>query len=434
MISALPSSIDYLFSLEQFGIKLGLDNIRMLCKALDDPHKSFQSIVIAGTNGKGSVAAMVETALRSAGYITGRFTSPHLVALEERFTLAGRPVDRETLAEEADRLRTLITTLLRNGHLAAPPTFFEATTAIALSLFRRARVQAAVLEVGMGGRFDATNVVTPSAVVISSIDLDHQQFLGNTLTEIAGEKAGVIKPGTLVVIGETKRAAVEVLRQACKEQGGRLIEPATDVGTTVSLNAGLTELEMTTPVRRYGPIQLRLRGRHQVRNAMAAVRLLEELDQYGLPVSRQAILEALTNTRWRGRLELVPVGKSHFILLDAAHNVASVTAFAEYIEEVWPNGLPLVFATLRDKDVEGMVRSLGSCATGLICPRLTTDRALPPEILVAKARDARPNLNTTIAPSSQAAVEMAWGESNVIGVAGSIYLIGEVMADMALRP
>ena len=434
MTSTQHNSIDYLCDLEQFGIKLGLENIKVIREALGFPDQSFTSIIVAGTNGKGSVAAILDTALRSAGYTTGRFTSPHLVSLKERFYVRGTPVAYDELLAETDRFRATVSNLLMNGKLLAPPTFFEATTAIALSLFRNAGVRVAVLEVGMGGRFDATNVVTPTAVAIPSIDLDHQQYLGTTLAEIAFEKAGVIKTGALVIVGETQLEAVEVIRQACHERKSRLVEPMTQVETKIGLQNGLTELDMTTPIRRYGPIRLGLRGRHQVRNAVVAVRLLEELENYGLPVSKEAILEGLVNTRWGGRLELVSLDTHRSILLDAAHNVASATAFAAYVDEVWPNGMPLIFAALEDKDISGMIRALGKSVTAMVCPPLTSQRALAPEALVRKVKEANPDLTTIVAPSPHAALEIAWRQGNVIGAAGSIYLIGALMSELALQP
>jgi dihydrofolate synthase/folylpolyglutamate synthase len=348
MTSPAGESIDFLFALEQFGVKLGLDNIRLLRAAQDTPDRAYKSIIVAGTNGKGSVAAMIETALRAGGYTAGRFGSPHLVALEERFSVGCRPVARETLAAEADRLRTTVARLMDDGRLAAPPTFFEATTAIALSLFRAAGVGVAVLEVGMGGRFDATNVVTPVAAAIPSIDMDHQQYLGATLAEIAYEKAGVIKPGAVVVTGETKPPALDVLRRACRERGARLIEAARDVEVRATLHHGWTEVELTTPVRRYGPLRLGLRGRHQVANAAVATRLLEALDACGLPLTEEAILEGLGGVRWSGRLDVATVDARRSIVMDAAHNPAAVVAFAAYVEEVWPVGVPPVLAALRD--------------------------------------------------------------------------------------
>ncbi len=433
MTSTRHGSIDYLFSLEQFGIKLGLDNIRTLREALGYPDRSFRSIIVAGTNGKGSVAAMLDSALRAAGYATGRFTSPHLVGLEERFALAGRPVDRASLEAEAGRLRAVIARLLDEGRLPAPPTFFEATTAVALALFRRRGVAVAVLEVGMGGRFDATNAVAPIAVAIPSIDLDHQQFLGATLADIAREKAGVIKPGALVVVGETKPQAVEVFRRACRERSCRLVEPRRDVETRAALRDGCTELTLATPRGRYGPLRLGLRGRHQADNAAVAVRLLEELHRYGLPVSRDAVLAGLASARWPGRLELIRVGERRRLLLDAAHNVASAAAFAAYVGETWPQGMPLVFGALRDKDVGGMARALGSAVTAAICPPLASRRALPPDALIARIRAARPDLSVIAAPSPRAALETAWRRSDVIGAVGSTYLIGELLAEPALQ-
>ena len=433
MTSAGHGSIDYLFSLEQFGVKLGLDNIRTLRAALGYPDRSFRSIIVAGTNGKGSVAAMLDTALRAAGYATGRFTSPHLVALEERFAVAGRPVARDVLAAEAGRLRAVIERLLDDGRLAAPPTFFEATTAVALSLFRRSGVTVAILEVGMGGRFDATNVVAPIAVAVPSIDLDHQQFLGPTLAAIAREKAGVIKPGALAVVGETKPQAVEVFRRACRERSCRLVEPPRDVESRVALRDGWTDLTLVTPRRRYGPVRLGLRGRHQAANAAVAVRLLEELRGYGLRVPRDAVLEGLAGTRWRGRIEVLRVGERRRIVLDAAHNAASAAAFAAWVGEVWPRGIPLLFAALRDKDVGGMARALGPAATAVICPPLASPRALPPDAVVARLRAARPDLRVVAAPSLRAALETAWRRGDVIGAVGSTYLVGELLAEPALQ-
>ena len=424
------ASIDYLFSLEQYGIKLGLDNIRILCEALGHPERGFTSIVIAGTNGKGSVAAMVDSALRSAGYMTGRFTSPHLVRVEERFAVGGRPVTQAVLAGETGRLRRIIEQLLSTGRLTAPPTFFEATTAIALSLFREAGGQVAVLEVGMGGRFDATNVVTPAAAVITSIDLDHQQFLGATLEAIAFEKAGVIKTGTLVVCGEAKPPAAEVVRRVCREREARLVEPMRDVTAQVAMSDGHTVVEMATPVGRYGPLTLGLRGRHQVKNATVAVRLLEELHACGLPVPAGAIVEGLTKTRWRGRLELVRIGPRRSVLLDAAHNVAAVTTLARYLDEICQVGIPLVFAALRDKDAVGMLRALGTSVTRVVCTPLRTPRAWAPDELAATLRETRPDLPVTVAATPRAALEAAWQHSDMVCAAGSVYLIGELLEQL----
>ena len=429
-MSAIPSSIAYLFDLEQFGIKLGLDNIRTLCEALEHPERDFASVIVAGTNGKGSVAAMLETALRSAGYLTGRFTSPHLTRVEERFVIDGHPVAETALVYEADRLRTTVRQLQDTGRLGPPPTFFEATTAIALSLFQHARVRVAVLEVGMGGRFDATNVVTPVAAGITSIDFDHQQFLGSTLERIAFEKAGVIKPGMVVVVGETKPKALRVLQDACRERDAAFVASTDATTTHVTMRNGWTELELTTPVRHYEPVLMALRGRHQVRNATVAVRLLEELHRCGMPVPAAAIVEGLAGTRWPGRLDLVRVDERRSLLMDAAHNVAAATALAEYLREAHPAGVRLVFAALRDKDARGMVEALRDAVTHVTCVPLKTHRAHDPNELAEIVRGVDPALPVSVAESPRAGVDVTWQQGALACAAGSVYLVGELIDEL----
>ena len=405
------SPLDYLFDLEQHGIKLGLDNIRTLCAALGNPEQSFHSVIVAGTNGKGSVAAFIDTALQVSGLTTGRFTSPHLIHLEERFCINGRPVSRESLSDLAAHLQAIICELQKSGRLEAPPTFFEATTALALTLFQRSGVDIAVIEVGMGGRFDATNVVTPIAAVITTVDLDHEQFLGHTLPEIAFEKAGVIKPGILVVTAETKSAALAVVRQVCLERRARLVESPPEVTTTVELRDGFTEVELTTPRANYGPLRLSLRGRHQVSNACAAVRLLEELDVVP-PVPSTAIEAALATTYWPGRL-------ARLVLTDAAHNSAAAAALGRYLAEVYPNGLPLVFAAMRDKDVVSIMRMLAPHVTRVVCTSLQNPRAFG-------ALELGPDIPTAVQDSPRLALETVWSNNDVVCAAGSAYLVGEV--------
>ncbi len=420
------SPLDYLFGLEQHGIKLGLDNIRTLCEALDHPERAFASVIVAGTNGKGSVTTMIETALRAGGLTTGRFTSPHLVELEERFVLNGCAVDRRVLTREAAALRAVVHRLLASGRLTAPPTFFEATTAMAFALFRRSNVDVAVLEVGMGGRFDATNVVSPVAAVITTIDLDHRQYLGETLPEIAYEKAGVIKPGTLVVTGETKPPVLAVLRRVCAERDARLVEAVADVTTEVVVRNGLTELSLTTPVRAYGRLLLSLRGRHQVANAVVAVRLLEELSLGTGRVSKTSITSGLTRTVWPGRLELVRADRG-WVLLDSAHNPAAAKALGHYLADAHPAGLPLVMAAMRDKDVPGILRELEPFVTQIVCTPLRNQRAYPAEQLAVLVHETCPSLRCRVADSPEDALNIAWRHSDTVCAAGSIYLVGEII-------
>lgn len=424
------SPLDYLFSLEQHGIKLGLDNIGTLCEALGHPEQAFQSIIVAGTNGKGSVAAIIDTALQASSLTTGRFTSPHLIDLAERFCINGSQASRTVLAELAVQLEKVIGDLQAAGRLEAPPTFFEATTALAFMLFQKSDVDVAVLEVGMGGQFDATNIITPIAAVITTVDLDHQQFLGETVPEIAFEKAGVIKPGILVVTGETKPAAQEVVQRVCLERHARLVEAPPEVVTHVTVERGVTELRLTTPHASYGPLRLALRGRHQVGNACTAVRLLEELE-IGKPISASAIETALTTTRWPGRLELVETSDHRYVLLDAAHNTAAAAALGTYLAEVYPQGLPLVFAAMRDKDVGGIIGALAPYVTRVVCTPLTNRRAWTATELADVVVATCPDMPTTVAASPPAALEIAWRDGPVVCAAGSAYLVGELLHALA---
>lgn len=419
------SHLDYLFDLEQHGVKLGLDNIGTLCAALGHPEQSFRSVIVAGTNGKGSVASLLDTALHATGFTTGRFTSPHLTHLEERFCINGRPISHETLSDLAARLRDLVGELRKTGQLETPPTFFEATTALAFTLFQRSSVEVAVIEVGMGGQFDATNIVTPIAAVITTVDFDHQQFLGHTLPEIAFEKAGVIKSGILVVTAETKPAALDVVRRVSRERHARLVESPREVTTAVTLHDGFTDLELTTPRRTYGPLRLSLRGRHQVANACAAVRLLEELDVVP-PVPSTAIAAALTTTHWPGRLELLAGPDNRWVLLDAAHNRAAAAALGRYLAEVYPNGLPLVFAAMHDKDVAGIIRMLAPHVTRVVCTSLQNPRAYRAHELAEVVTGVCPDTPTAVQDSPNLALETAWSSDDVVCAAGSAYLVGEV--------
>ena len=319
-----------LLSLEKFGIKFGLANIRTLCTALGEPQDAFRSVLIAGTNGKGSVTAMVDRGLRAAGLKVGRYTSPHLIHLEERFTIDGQPVDRATLVEAIERVRGLVESLLAAGALDAPPTFFEVTTAMAFDMFRRAGVEFAVLEVGLGGRLDSTNCVEPIACAITSIAFDHEQYLGHTLAAIAAEKAGVIRSGIPVVIGPLDPEARAVVASMSAAAGARLVDAQDGVEVGAGTLSRPTSITLKTPMHDYGRITLGLRGAHQVPNALVALRLLEELSRVA-PVSADAIVSGLRDVEWRGRLQLVEAPGGRQVLLDAAHNPAGAAALAAYL-------------------------------------------------------------------------------------------------------
>lgn len=420
-------AIDWLFALGQFGIKFGLENIRAIVDALDHPERSFPSVHVAGTNGKGSVSAIVEAALRGAGFRTGRYTSPHLIDVTERFAIGGRPVTRESLVASLDLVRAAIERLQSAGVLQVSPTFFEVTTAAAFVLFRDAGVNAAVLEVGLGGRLDATNVVIPRACVLTSIAFDHQQYLGNSLDAIAREKAGILKQGVPVVVGPVPPEAGTAIVQVSEEAGAPVLwafdgvehdEPVVDAAT------GVQRFRLRTPRRDYGQVRLALRGRHQLDNAVVAVRLLETLDAQGLPVDARHILDALRTVQWPGRLQRVETPEGHVALLDAAHNPAGADALARYLAGT---RRPIVFGAMRDKDAAGMIRTLGAVASAFVITRASNERSMEPEALADLARRAAPGLPVHVAANAADALQQAWSTSAEIVVAGSIFLLGDVL-------
>ena len=401
--------VAWLFALEQFGIKFGLDNISAIVARLGHPERAFRSVHIAGTNGKGSVTAMIDAALRAAGHRSARYTSPHLVDLPERFVIDGRPVAQAELIATIAVVRDAIDGLRAGGGLDVQPTFFEVTTAIAFELFRRAGVEVAVLEVGLGGRLDATNVVSPPDVAvtaITSIAFDHQIHLGTTLRAIAIEKAGIIKRGVPVVVGPLEPEAAAAVDEIAASRGAALIR--TDARDCDGMTIGLA-------------------GAHQRSNAAVAMRVLELLDHQGIALPATAIASGLAQPEWPGRLDVRRLADGRELLLDAAHNPAGALSLASYLRAEGGAPRPLVFAAMRDKDVEGMFAALRPTVGRLIITRASNARSADPESLAAVARAIAPALPIAIEPSLDAALDTAWRSSPQIVVAGSVFLLGDVI-------
>ena len=416
--------LERLLALEAFGVKLGLHNISRLCSALGHPERTFTSVHVAGTNGKGSVTAMVHAALVAAGLRAARFTSPHLVHLEERFVIGNDLVNSEALRLVAGDVLDCADSLRAAGELAAHPTFFEATTAIAFELFRRAEVEVAVIEVGLGGRYDSTNVITPSVGAITSIGLDHQQFLGESIEAIAFEKAGIIKAGMDIVTGVLPDAAAEVIARVAAAHGAR-IENAADVARVVTA-PGADRIAIETPEGRYGPLTLGLRGQHQVGNALVAIRLLEALQQRGVHVAKAAIERGLAEVKWPGRLELLQFDGDRRLLLDAAHNTDGARALASYLGQGYPDRPVLVFGVMRDKDVDGIIGALLPAVSSVIATAAPTPRALPADELATRIKAFAPTFHVATEPDPISAVDRALREADTVCVAGSIFVIGAV--------
>jgi dihydrofolate synthase/folylpolyglutamate synthase len=407
---------EYLFSLEKFGMKFGLANMARLCDALDHPERAFACVHVAGTNGKGSVTAMVDTALAAQGYRSARYTSPHLVRLEERFVIGGQEVAADRLEASARRVRAVAEALLASGSFEAPPTFFECTTAVAFDLFRDAGVEVAVLETGLGGRLDATNVVSPIATAIVSIDFDHQAQLGDSLSSIAAEKAGIIKPGVPVVCGAAPREAMDVIARVAAQQRAPLVRAGEDGALAARLRA----------------IPLALRGDHQRANAAVALALLDTIDadaRHGIRVSEASRRAGLERVHWPGRLEEVVTARGP-VLLDAAHNPAGARALASYLSNRSPEGVALVFGAMNDKDVVEMLRVLAPATRTLVCTTAPTPRAMTARELVDTA--AAIGLAAAAIGDPMEAVAHARDTRFPVVVAGSIFLIGAVRE--RLRP
>lgn len=440
--AAAGPAIGEILGREFFGVKLGLEPMRRLCAGLNHPERAYATIIVAGTNGKGSVAAIAAHALSEAGYRTGRYTSPHLVSIAERFVVAGAPLPPDALEDAASSVLAAEASGLAGGGITLPMTFFELGTATAFEAFRRAGVEVAVVEVGLGGRLDATNVVSPVAAAITSIDFDHQQHLGDTLAAIAREKAGVARPGVPLVTGPMRAEPLEAIRAVASEIGAPLIDAASTIQTQWQMGAdGRTHLRLRTPHAAYGPLVLSLRGAHQVANAAVAVALLESVrlpppggarggGPAAIPVGTAAILAGLSGASWPGRLDLRELPGGRAVLLDAAHNAAGAASLAAYLEATGMARLPIVFGVMRDKACVEMLRALAPVASSFVFTQVTTARARPATELPALAREAGVETPCEVAPGQPEALRAAWRTADRICVCGSIFLVGEVLSHL----
>lgn len=423
-------SREWLSSLEQFGVKLGLETITRLLDELRHPERTYAVAHVGGTNGKGSVAAMTAAALDRAGLPAARYTSPHLVRLEERFVIGGRQVPASDLDRALDDVRDAVEGLQARGALEVHPTYFEVTTAAAFLLFARAQVRVAVVEVGLGGRFDATNVVRPEAAAIVSVDFDHERQLGTTLAQIAGEKAGIVKPGAELVLGHLPPEAEAVVESAAAAAG---VAPrrVREVAVEARLAGDRYEITARTAAAAYGPLRLALAGRHQVDNAIVAILLLEALAARGHAVSAAAIEAGLAGARWPARLEWIEHADGR-VLVDGAHNPAGARALASYLIESGRSPLPIVFGVMQDKDVGAMLAALAPVARPLIATRAPGGRAADPAVIAARA--ASLGLEAVVEPVIDAALARARVAGNPICVAGSLFMAGEVLARLGRTP
>ena len=424
-------AVKYLLSLghETVAVKLGLDNIGRLLARLGRPERAFPSVQLAGTNGKGSAAAMLAAVCRAAGVRAGLYTSPHLVSITERVRMDGREISREAFARAATEARAAAEEI--GGGTGALATFFEQVTAAALVAFREARVELAILETGMGGRLDATTAAGAALVAVTPVSLDHQEYLGGTLAEIAAEKAAVVRPGTRAVVAPQEPEAERVILARCRGCG---VEPRRAAPGWLTVEGacagGRLRARLRTERGDYGAVCLALRGRHQLTNAAVAVALAETLADDGFAVSRAHVVEGLETAEHAGRLEAAERG-GRALLFDGAHNAAGARALRAYLDEFVAGPLTIVFGAMRDKALEEMGRVLFPAASRLVLTTPLSPRAAT-VVELLRAVPVPPSSSTiALAPSSRDALNLALSQTPAGGtvcVTGSLYLVGEVKA------
>ncbi len=402
-------AIHFLFDLQKFGANLGLENPRRLAMLVDNPQTQLRFIHVAGSNGKGSTCAMLESIYRAAGLRVGLFTSPHLVSFRERIQVNRQSIAADDVARIVGELKPLLAQFPSN----AGPTFFEVVTVLALRYFAEQRCDLVIWETGLGGRLDATNIVTPLASIITNIALEHQQWLGDTLTKIAAEKAGIIKPGVPVITAATEPEALGVIEE-----------------TAVRLDSPITKIDSTSAGAKI-PFTLALLGEHQQVNAALAVAAVRVL-QAKIPVSDDDIRRGLETVSWPGRLQVVKQLDGRTFLLDGAHNAAGVDSLRAAMARYFPDVRPaLVLGMLADKDWPAMARALAPLAARIVAVPVESTRTVNPVELAAVCRES--NRAVEAADSLNEALRRTQNDRFIL-VTGSLYLLGEALELLGLLP
>ena len=410
-------SVDYLYTLLKFGMKFGLSSVENLLKSLGQPHLRIPVFHVAGTNGKGSVGATVNSVLTRAGYKVGFFPSPHLVFFRERIMIGAEMISREDVVRLVEKVR---------GNMVPeqPPTFFEFTTAMAFDHFAEQKVDLAVMEVGMGGRLDSTNVANSLVGAITNISLDHREHLGNTLTEIAGEKAGIIKPGLPVVTGEKRKYVRDVFERTADNLGAKIYCLGRDFKVRTLASGEFSYFGLNRDLKK---LTLKLLGPHQVRNAAVALASLELLADKGFDFTEMDIREGLKNVSWPGRAEVF--SGSPDVMLDGAHNPDAASVLADLLAQMDYKRLYLVLGIMADKDIPRIMAPLLPRATGVFLTRPDYDRASSLENLskAAKGFEEKVSMHSEVKQALEAAKSEA-GPEDLVLVTGSLFTVGEARA------
>ena len=412
----------YLFNLEGRGWRLDLERIEEILEQLDSPHQHFASVHIAGTNGKGSVAAMLESILRHAGFRTGLFTSPHLVDCRERIVVSGEQIPKANLTKYVIQIQPLVDSL--------ECTFFETMTTLAFLYFKDQQVEIAVVEVGLGGRFDATNVLPPLLSIITEINLDHTQHLGDNLAQIATEKAGIIKSGVPCVSKSTDAAVKEAVNRIGQSRGAQIVEVTKEselLSVSISPTSSIIDIRIGESILHN--VCLPLVGRHQVENAQTAIIAAYQLKRQGIEIDDRDVVQGLAATVWPGRFQ--KIYDNPIVIVDVAHNPSSIKALRQILEELYPKyRKTIIIGVMADKDYRAMLAEIAPVAQPFIAVQPAQKRALGHELLARVARQFTQQVFEFDRVSSGLNFAMQNASSDtLICVTGSHYTVGEILAD-----
>ena len=426
-MTTYTEALDYIYDLTKYGIKLGLENIKYLLYLLENPHKKLKIIHVAGTNGKGSTASLISSILKSDGYKVGLYTSPHLVDFTERIKINQKPISRKKVSELLERIKPLIEKVSQTppyGH----PTFFEVITSLAFLYFYEEKVDFLVLEVGLGGRLDATNVTEPLVSVITHVDYDHMDKLGNSLEKIAREKGGIIKPGGIVISSKQYDEVYKEIKKIADEKNSLLYSTGKEINyKVVKSDVQGVIFDLKGIYHHYKNLHTPLLGRHQADNATNAIAAVEALKMKGTDISQKAIRDGLEKVKWTGRLEIVRNNPT--IILDGAHNPNGAKIMHQALEEIFSyRYLTLVLAIFADKDYKKMIEVLAPGADLIIATKAENPRAASPQAISKEAAKYIHENKIIAIENIPQAINYALSNSKenaLICITGSLYTVGE---------
>jgi len=425
MFTTYDEAIEWLYNLQWFGIKLGLEKITHLLGLLRNPQDDYKIIHVGGTNGKGSVCAMVGSILAEAGYKVGVNTSPHLIEFTERITINGEQIPKQEVLRLVNMCKPLVEKINNETDLEHP-TYFEVVTAMALKYFSEQEVDLVVLEVGLGGTYDATNVVEPLISVITPVSLDHTDMLGDTLTSVAENKAGIIKQNGILVTNNDEPEVMDVIGSTCKERNCELVKIDTDIQYKIK-NSDLngSEFDIDGIKNNYKDFKIKILGDHQVSNAVTAVAVIELLNRFDIKIQEESVRIGLEKTVWPGRLEILE--EKPYLVIDSAHNPSAAKVLKNNLELFEFEKMVLIIGMCEEKDISSYVRELVPVADAVIVTRAKIHRAVEPDVILQEVKKYVDNVS--VQPSVKSSIEYAKlklaGDNDLICVTGSIFIVAE---------